>query len=56
MGKVVAMVKVIPAVITEKTFLFFPSARYLVINLETVIGVPEEVSVKRRAKTDKATW
>jgi hypothetical protein len=28
----------------------------LVISLETVIGVPEQVTVKRRAKTERATW
>ena len=32
------------------------SARYLVISLETVMGVPEQVAVKSKAKTESATW
>ena len=49
------MVKVIPAVITFLTLSSLPSARYLVISLETVIGVPEQVMVKSSAKRERAT-
>lgn len=54
-GIATAIVNVSPAVITFLARSGFPSARYLVISLETVIGVPATVSVKSNAKTESAT-
>ena len=54
-GKERPKVKQIPAVITLRFFVKFPSALYLVINLETVIGVPEQITVKISPKTERAT-
>ena len=45
----------IPAVITFLTLSGRFSALYLVINRETVIGVPEQVMVSKNAKTDSQT-
>ena len=46
----------IPAVITEFWRFWLPSARYLLIKRETVIGIPEEHTVKSNAKTDSVIW
>ena len=54
-GKATNTVNKRPAVITLLTFACWPSALYLVISLETVIGVPEQVIVKSKEKTDSAT-
>ena len=48
-------VKRSPAVITFEILSSLFSALYLVISLETVIGVPEQVMVKSKEKTDSAT-
>ena len=45
-----------PADTTFSTRALSFSALYFVINLETVMGVPEEISVKSNANTDSATW
>ena len=44
-----------PAEITLSTFNGLFSALYLVISLETVMGVPELQTVSSSAKTDRAT-
>ena len=54
-GTATARVKVSPAVITFCARSLSPLARYLVISLDTVIGVPEEQKVKSSANTDSAT-
>ena len=48
-------VKESPADIIFVTFLLLFWLLYLVISLETVIGVPEQQMVKRSAKTERAT-
>ena len=51
----VATDKSIPALITEVIFSFSPFARYFVISLETVTGMPEEEKVISVANTVRAT-
>ena len=53
-----AVIKVIkrPEEITPKTCFVLFSALCFVINLETVIGVPEQHIVSNSAKTERATW
>ena len=55
-GTAKARVKNKPALITFRSFILSFSALYLVINLETVMGVPELHKVSRSAKTERATW
>ncbi len=45
-----------PADITFCTLSFLPSALYLVISRDTVMGVPEQQKVKSSENTDKAIW
>jgi hypothetical protein len=45
-----------PAVTTLKILSFLFSESYLVINLETVMGVPEHERVSKNAKSESATW
>lgn len=55
-GRATKTVNKRPAVITLLTFSFLFSALYLVISLDTVIGVPEQVRVNNKEKTERATW
>ena len=54
-GREIKKVKIMPAEITFLAPTALPSARYFVISLETVMGVPDEVIVKSKAKTERAT-
>ncbi len=54
-GIAIKSVKVMPAVIILLTLSVCFCALYLVINLETVIGVPLEQMVKMSANTERAT-
>jgi len=47
---------VMPAVITEFCRFKLPSARYLLINRDTVMGIPDEHTVSSSAKTDSVIW
>lgn len=47
---------VMPAVITEFCRFKLPSARYLLINRDTVMGIPDEHTVSSSAKTDNVIW
>lgn len=47
---------VMPAVITEFCLFKLPSARYLLINRDTVMGIPDEHTVSSSAKTDSVIW
>ena len=46
----------IPAVIILFTFFWSFSALYLVISLDTVMGIPELIRVNKKANTERATW
>ena len=54
-GTATKSVKESPAVITPLMRLCAPSARYFVISLLTVMGVPEQVRVNKSANTESAT-
>ena len=56
LGMASERVIVMPAVITEFCLFKLPSARYLLINRETVIGIPDEHTVSSSAKTDSVIW
>ena len=48
--------KNIPALIVELTSNLLFSALYLVIILDTVIGIPDDVNVKSRPKIVSVIW
>ena len=55
-GAAIAIVNNIPAV-TASLVAFLPvSARVLVISLETVIGIPDDVIVINKPKTEREIW
>ena len=47
-------VKSIPEETTIPLFRLFPSSRFLIIVLETVIGIPDEVIVINSPRTERA--
>ena len=54
-GRAMPNVSAMPAVITLFTLSFLPSERYFVIRRETVMGVPEQVTVSKNPNTESAT-
>lgn len=56
MGITVSKVNTMPAVMIFWDLRVSFSERYLVMSLDTVIGVPEQHMVNNNAKMDRETW